>query len=855
MRGEHRSSHLADAPGYVFRSRLTHGRVLRRLGAVSPPNRSSVDDPARWCSDAAFVRGLARQLLADEHGAEDLAQDAWLHALRGPSPHGGFRSWIAAIVRNLARSQHRRAQRRRRHESAAADGVARRAPDAGTVHASLEAHELLVTTVRALDEPYRTAIVLRYFEGLSPRAIAEARKLPVRTVHTHLQRGLDQLRARLRDRDPRWTALLLPILPAPTAAAVFAMTTTTTKLAGLGALVAVVLLGLGWPMFRADAAPPTTSSAPPAVATATLGAADREPPPARAEATPAAAAPSANATAATEPREPWTVPGVVLALDGTPLASIDVTLTAFGEERPRARATSDTAGRFVLSLPEAAGGHLAVDDPAWTTAYRPVLWGQPERDELTVIAAPVTPVAGLTVDDSGRPLAGVEVSLSAELPPRSTYPRSLERALPGEWRTTSNADGTFALPRAPQLPGLQIHASATGYRSTHAAVPSPHHVHLVLQRAPILVGRVTDAQGKPVEAAVFCHPAGTMSDADGRFELDLANVSSPWLVAAVQGHLPARLQCTNGPPTEPWSWPQPVELRLGGPPLSIAGRAFAADGTPLASPQVSLLDAECLVPGNDMSSVEFLARVSARVTKDGAEFSDFGNFAWGNNLQGAFTLRGLQPRSYHLRLECRETCQWLDTGPIAAGTQDLELRLPAEPMWPNVAGIVVDRRGAPVAGATVYMERVGPGANEVRSTPWLTTDAEGRFVHGALACAAGTLCVQTEGIAHPTRIDLATQGNVAQLRLTAPVKTSARIADAAQADSGTFLDAQERPVAVTITHGNSAWGAVDVPLVDGASEVVTVPDDAVTLVLRKQGREVARRSVELRPGELQVLRP
>lgn len=816
---------------------------------MNPRNSSSVDDPARWCSDAAFVRGLAHKLLADVHGAEDLAQEAWLHALRGPAPRGGFRTWIAAIVRNLAISQ----QRRARHETAArAEGSA---GDPYTVNTRLEAHELLVAAVRALDEPYRTAIVRRYFEGRSPRAIAADRGLPVRTVHTHLQRGLDQLRARLHDRDPRWATLLLPVLPAPTAAAVFTMTTTTTKLAGLGALVAVVLFGLGWPMLAPDTAPPTTSGAPPAVATATIGAVDPDPSIDRREAALTATAPLASTTATPAPREPWTVPGMVLALDGTPLAGLDVALTSFGEEQPRARATSDATGRFVLSLPEAIGGHLDVDHPAWTTAYRPVLWGQHERDELTVIAAPVTPIAGLTIDDSGRPLAGVEVSLSAELPPRSTYARSLERALPGEWRTNSKADGSFVLPRAPQLPGLQIHARATGYRSAHASIPSPQQVHLVLQRAPILVGRVVDALGKPVEAAVFCYPAGAMSGADGRFELDLSNVSSPWLVAAVQGQLPGRLQCTNGPPTEPWSWPQPVELRLGGPPLSIAGRALAADGTPLASPQVTVLDAECLVPGNDMSSVEFLARVSSRVTRDGAEFSDFGSVTLGEPRPGAFSLRGLQQRHYRLRLECPATCQWLDTEPIAAGVQDLELRLPAEPLWPNVAGDVVDRRGAPIARASVWMERVDPATKAVRSTPGLSTDADGRFEHGALACAAGTLCVQTEGIAHPTRIDLATQGDVAHLRLTVAVKTSARIAGAPDADSGTFLDAREQPVAVTITHGDSAWGAFEVPLVEGASEVVTVPDDAVTLVLRKQGREVARRGVELRPGELQVLRP
>ncbi|MFO1077582.1 MAG: hypothetical protein U1E73_07635 [Planctomycetota bacterium] len=191
----------------------------------------------------------------------------------------------------------------------------------------------------------------------------------------------------------------------------------------------------------------------------------------------------------------------------------------------------------------------------------------------------------------------------------------------GEWKATSTADGAFAIGRAPLLPGMQIHASRTGYRSAHAPLATRQFVHLVLERAPVLCGRVVDEQGQGVAAAVFCNPAGASSDADGRFEIDVANVSSPWLVAAVQGHLPGRLKCENGPPNEPSSWPQPLVLRLGGPALAIAGRAFDSDGAPLAAPQVTLLDAECLVPGNNMSSIEeFLARVHSRVTADGAEF-------------------------------------------------------------------------------------------------------------------------------------------------------------------------------------------------------------------------------------------
>ncbi|MFO1077583.1 MAG: hypothetical protein U1E73_07640 [Planctomycetota bacterium] len=104
--------------------------------------------------------------------------------------------------------------------------------------------------------------------------------------------------------------------------------------------------------------------------------------------------------------------------------------------------------------------------------------------------------------------------------------------------------------------------------------------------------------------------------------------------------------------------------------------------------------------------------------------------------------------------------------------------------------------------------------------------------------------------------DLRALGDVARLRIAAPVRiTSARIVTAQDADAGAFLDAGGEPIAATITQGNMAWGAFDVPLQNGQSEVVTVPDHAATLVLKKQGREVLRIRVDLRPGDVQILRP
>ncbi|MFO1077581.1 MAG: sigma-70 family RNA polymerase sigma factor [Planctomycetota bacterium] len=233
---------------------------------MTPSPQSPADRAERWCSDAGFVRALAGQLVADAHVADDVAQEAWVRALRGPGPRDGFRGWIGRVVHNLAVSNHRRRVARVHHEACAA--AARTADDPAAATARLEAHELLVAAVRTLDEPYRTAIVLRYFEGLSPRAIAARRGLPVRTVHTHLQRALAQLREKLHAHDRgRWQALFaLPALPAATTA--FAMTSTTTKLTALAGLGVAALAAFGYYAFADDAVRPPAAPERPAPAVA-----------------------------------------------------------------------------------------------------------------------------------------------------------------------------------------------------------------------------------------------------------------------------------------------------------------------------------------------------------------------------------------------------------------------------------------------------------------------------------------------------------------------------------------------------------------------------------------------------------
>ncbi|MHC4732283.1 MAG: carboxypeptidase regulatory-like domain-containing protein, partial [Planctomycetota bacterium] len=81
--------------------------------------------------------------------------------------------------------------------------------------ARVELHRKVVDEVLALEEPYRSSITLRYFDGLSPKEIARRLGTPVRTVKTRLHRALERLRGRLDrlhagDRET-WCLALLPL--------------------------------------------------------------------------------------------------------------------------------------------------------------------------------------------------------------------------------------------------------------------------------------------------------------------------------------------------------------------------------------------------------------------------------------------------------------------------------------------------------------------------------------------------------------------------------------------------------------------------------------------------------------------
>ncbi|HEU4395762.1 MAG TPA: RNA polymerase sigma factor, partial [Planctomycetota bacterium] len=168
----------------------------------------------------AWVRRVARALVLDESRADDLEQEAWLRAMRAPEVRSP-RAWLGTVLRNAASNLRLAERRRGARESAAPPPTDGDSPPELLERA--EAVEQVARAVRTLEEPYRAAILLRYFEELPPPAIAARLGAPLETVRTRLRRGLVLLRERL-DREHRgdrrrWALLLLPLARRPEPAA------------------------------------------------------------------------------------------------------------------------------------------------------------------------------------------------------------------------------------------------------------------------------------------------------------------------------------------------------------------------------------------------------------------------------------------------------------------------------------------------------------------------------------------------------------------------------------------------------------------------------------------------------------
>jgi RNA polymerase sigma-70 factor (ECF subfamily) len=143
------------------------------------------------------VINVVYRMCGDIHLAEDAAQEAFIRAwgkLPGYRPRSPFQNWLYRIATNVALDT-----LRRERETVQLDAVPLQNPHAGPESAVERAEQaaLVREAVLALPPASRAVLVLREYEGLSYRHIAETLGIPLGTVMSRLNYARTHLAASL----------------------------------------------------------------------------------------------------------------------------------------------------------------------------------------------------------------------------------------------------------------------------------------------------------------------------------------------------------------------------------------------------------------------------------------------------------------------------------------------------------------------------------------------------------------------------------------------------------------------------------------------------------------------------------
>lgn len=638
-----------------------------------------------------FVRGLAVNLVGDE--ADDVVQETYAAAAANP-PSRNVRAWLGTVVRNFARRRARGEARRSAREAAVARPVD--APSAAEVREREATRHRVVTAVLALGEPYRQAVLLRYYEALPPREIARRLDVPVETVRTRLKRAHALLRARLDEEHDgdhrRWALLLLPLVRgarrsgAATAFATgwIAMSLTLKMTFALGAgAVALIAFFL---VTRGPATPPAPQH-------------PGEPEPAFGRASVERTAESPSVPSSVPVPEAVPVGGLVLDARGAPVPGAKVEIYVAPEFRDRAYGdlaevlaalgptphrlgatqTGDD-GRFHLRMaPEGAVQLVARAGGRGSVVARGLDLSS-GAEGVVLRLEPGGSIPGAVVDAKGEAVAGASVVALAVAPAGSP-----ETILHTGLAASSGPDGGF------EIPGvgagdywLRIESPGAVTALVPARVPGPP-VRARLEGATKVRGVVVDGEtGDPVPSATVVLsarfptygrtgrgprmvPVRAETDGAGRFEVPGAPSDGPFeLDVAAEGRGFRHLMLRRAPDT-----PIRVPLESG---RRIRGRVVreTEDGATVGVPGVRLL-----VDGGGPPR-ELVSEEGGRIVLHGGP-------------ESAFTVR-VDPRDP----------RWVGSAASAStagyGRDGLRILVVAKG---RVSGRVVGPEGRPIAGAEV----------------------------------------------------------------------------------------------------------------------------------------------------------
>ncbi len=153
---------------------------------------------------------IAYRMTGNSYEAQDMAQESFLRAyanLESYDEKRKFSTWLFRITTNLCidRLRKKKPDYSLDAELQGTEGLtgysqvaaSEKLPEEQVV--TMEMQQWVQREISYLPPKYRSAIILRYIEGLPIKQISEILDLPANTVKTHIHRGREALRKRLKD--------------------------------------------------------------------------------------------------------------------------------------------------------------------------------------------------------------------------------------------------------------------------------------------------------------------------------------------------------------------------------------------------------------------------------------------------------------------------------------------------------------------------------------------------------------------------------------------------------------------------------------------------------------------------------
>ncbi|WP_394850227.1 carboxypeptidase regulatory-like domain-containing protein [Pendulispora brunnea] len=180
-----------------------------------------------------------------------------------------------------------------------------------------------------------------------------------------------------------------------------------------------------------------------------------------------------------------------------------------------------------------------------------------------------------------------------------------------------------------------------------------------------------------------------------------------------------------------------------------------------------------------------------------------GEFRWAKaDDDGKVRVEALLPGTYQVEVWCKDAALEDKYEPITLAEKDIDGLVWKVNAGLSMSGVVVDAKGEPVAGVTLFARTRGGDGRDPRSrTGWGNTQSEkdGSFRIRGLLAGTYSVDVRREGIATPKEpLDVKVDRDVSGLRITLPAGGSIE---------GTVVDGSGAPVAgANVQAKGSSWG-------------------------------------------------